>query len=118
MVDRSTGSSEFEIGIVADQELEEALNNVIELAGQFKDKFDTFKSYFGTTGDTTHLWEGQDAEAFRNVVTRDKGIIDRLNNYSTQVANMGDLAKEIRRVITDAKNQLTTNINAIDGGGA
>ena len=116
-INREVGTSDVEIGINSDQELQEALSNVEAKAREFANKFETLKSYFSVTGAESHLWQGPDADAFREVVTTpNTGIIDKLNKFSVQMDNMGKLATEMRRVINDAQAQLKTNIKAINGG--
>jgi hypothetical protein len=115
-IDRAVGSESFEIGIESDTELDNALTNVIEKAKTFDNKFGELKKFFSLTDGESHLWVGQDADAFRDVVTKPGGIIYKLNRYHEQIESMGALASELRRVITDTKDQLKQNIHAIDGG--
>ena len=116
-INREVGSSGVEIGINSDSELQEALSNVEAKADEFASKFEMLKSFFSTTGEGSHLWQGPDADAFREVVTTpNTGIIDKLNKFSLQMENMGKLASEMRRVINEAQAQLKANIKDINGG--
>ena len=95
--------TEFQIGIQADDALYTALENIPVRMKDFDDEFITLRGFF----------EGEDAEALREQVTKDGGVLQKLERYHDQMDNLKVLAQSLSDAIVSAEDTIKNNINKL-----
>lgn len=102
--------TEFQIGIQADDALYTALENIPVRIKDFDDEFITLRGFF--EGEDA-LWQGKDAEALREQVTKDGGVLQKLERYHDQMDNLKVLAQSLSDAIVSAEDTIKNNINKL-----
>ncbi len=122
-VDKQEGS--FEIGINADDELEQKLQEIIADSDNFIKKMGELNNWFMTDG---NLWEGEDAVELRRVVTQGcmnesgeligvasdgkLGVLAKMNKYAEHIKNLRELARSLMEAIGNAQTTIKNNIQS------
>ena len=105
------------VGVKDDAKLKELLDSLVGdsgLCSQFSQKVDQFSARFKSPAE---LWEGKDAEAFYNEITKSKGVLDQINTYAGQVNQLKELATSLRNAIEEGQAKIAQSINPDFGGG-
>ena len=121
--DKQEGS--FEIGINADDELEQKLQEIIADSDNFIKKMGELNNWFMTDG---NLWEGEDAVELRRVVTQGcmnesgeligvasdgkLGVLAKMNKYAEHIKNLRELARSLMEAIGNAQTTIKNNIQS------
>ena len=121
--DKQEGS--FEIGINADDELEQKLQEIIADSDNFIKKMGELNNWFMTDG---NLWEGEDAVELRRVVTQGcmnesgeligvasdgkLGVLAKMNKYAEHIKNLRELARSLMEAIGNAQTTIKDNIQS------
>ena len=108
-----TIDTDFAIGVNADGELDQSLNDIITYAKAYSDAMDNLISYF----DQTELWKGEDAEALRTAATAPEGPLNKLKKYQEELNKLSELAQGLRGAIGQAQAGLKANVNTAMGAG-
>ena len=105
--------TEFAIGVQADGELDQALNDIITNAGKYSEAMDNLITYFNDT----ELWKGEDAEALRSAATAADGPLNKLKEYKEELDKLSALASSLKGAIGTAQSGLKANVNTAMGAG-
>ena len=106
--------AEFNFGFTVDDQLTQALEDIIAQEKIYTDAITDLKTYFSTEG---NLWVGKDAATLRDTVVAEGGPLKKLENCGAEITNLKDLAVKIQNAVEAAEAALQTNISTAMKGG-